>query len=268
MSGFISRSQQQRDRLMQMFIKRNAHSGDRPAEKGLTIIECLVAIFVIGLTVTLITPPIFIAAATRAQNRRAEQALQIAQGEVDRIRVMVARGTHTVAVLPNIVAEPLQNTAPPNGLWGNNVLKTSGVACAGITRYNDGPIAIDKGLMVDVDGDCQADFFMQVFRTQGTITADQAQRNAGNLSQAKPSDFQLGVRVYAMLASGTRPGNSWANLRREPASLKLTNGEGNQRTRPLAVIYTSFAWSDQSNTLCDYFQDINPAALPNNCVRR
>ncbi|HEY9629591.1 MAG TPA: type II secretion system protein [Coleofasciculaceae cyanobacterium] len=246
--------------------------GNAPKDQGLTLIECLVAVLVIGLTVTLITPPLFIAAATRAQNRRAEQALQIAQGEVDRIRVMVSRGSHSVASLPQAPYAPnasaMRNFAPPNGFVSGGLLKTTSNNCpTSAVRYDDRAVAPDKALKVDVDGDCAADFFMQVFRTEGTITQDQVSRNAV-ASQRKPSDFVLGVRVYSILADGTRPGNAWGNLGSQQASLQMTNGEGSQRTRPLAVIYTPFSWSDQSNTLCDYFQDSNPRALPGSCTPR
>ncbi|MBI4779852.1 MAG: prepilin-type N-terminal cleavage/methylation domain-containing protein [Oscillatoriophycideae cyanobacterium NC_groundwater_1537_Pr4_S-0.65um_50_18] len=245
--------------------------GNAPKDQGLTLIECLVAVFVIGLTVTLITPPLFIAAATRAQNRRAEQALQIAQGEVDRFRVMVSRSSHIVANLPQApYATTMRTFAPPNGFVSGGLLKTTSNNCpTSVVRYDDRALAPDKALKVDVDGDCAADFFMQVFRTEGTVTQDQISRNAV-ASQRKPSDFVLGVRVYSILADGTRPGNSWGNLENpvQQASLQMTNGEGSQRKRPLAVIYTPFSWSDQSNTLCDYFQDSNPRALPGSCTPR
>jgi prepilin-type N-terminal cleavage/methylation domain-containing protein len=231
---------------------------------GVTLIECLIAILVIGLTVSLITPPIFIAVATRAQSRRAEQALQIAQGEVDRIRVMVSRSKHTAADLPKPVNGTLQAYPPPRSFFSNTTVKTPSSGCTGgIVRYDDQPIDANKALKVDVDGDCQADFFMQVFRTEGYTTTDQRAR-ATSLDQAKPSEFQLGIRVYAIMADGNQPGNSWGNLQTEAASLKLTNGEGGQRRQPLAVIYTPFSWSDQSSSLCDYYS----GALPGSCPAR
>ncbi|MBW4661499.1 MAG: type II secretion system GspH family protein [Drouetiella hepatica Uher 2000/2452] len=233
-------------------------------EQGLTLIECLVAVFVIGLTVTLITPPLFIAAATRAQNRRAEQALQIAQGEVDRIRTMVARGNHTNADLPKEIPNgiALKDYGTPNGFVGS-LIKTPSSACTG--RYDDRAIDPTKALKVDVDGDCVADFFMQVFRTRGNTTQDQ-RTSTPTVTQQRPSDFQLGVRVYSIVADGTAPGNAWGNLESPPqqASLQMTNGQGNQRRRPLAIIYTPFSWSDQNSTLCSYFQNAN-GALPQGC---
>jgi prepilin-type N-terminal cleavage/methylation domain-containing protein len=218
--------------------------------QGLTLIECLVAIFVIGLTVSLITPPIFIAVASRAQSRRAEQALQIAQGEVDRIRVMVARSQHTITVLPKTVAGNLQAVAAPSGL-------VAGIKSAQICnpRYDNAPLDVNRAVQIDVDGDCDPDFFMQVFRTAGTISADQIADGKTNPGSEKPTEFQLGVRVYSILAK-----SSLGNLQTNPASLGLVNGEGGQRSRPLAVLYTPFSWSDQKGTLCAYHQGGNPNA--------
>ncbi|HEY9642508.1 MAG TPA: prepilin-type N-terminal cleavage/methylation domain-containing protein [Coleofasciculaceae cyanobacterium] len=264
MSVSTARFQQWLHNLGQTIAK--TQGGDRchpPSAQGdpagVTLIECLIAILVIGLTVSLITPPIFIAVATRAQSRRAEQALQIAQGEVDRIRVMVARGNHTIANLPKpITNTDLQAYPPPRSFFSNTIVKTPNGGCTGgIVRYDDQPIDADKALKVDVDGDCQADFFMQVFRTN--TPADQLS------NQSKPSNFQLGVRVYAIMADGNQAGNSWGNLQTDPASLKLTNGEGGQRKQPLAVIYTPFSWSDQSSSLCDYQPS---GALPGSCPAR
>ena len=71
------------------------------SEKGLTLIECLVAIVIISITVVAITPPIFVATASRIQSRRAEQANAIAQAEIDRIRTVVERGSkYTAEELP------------------------------------------------------------------------------------------------------------------------------------------------------------------------
>ena len=77
----------------------------RSSEKGLTLLECLMAVTVMGLTISLVLPPLLIAAATRVQTRRAEQSLQIAQGEVDRIRNLVAINRHIIDALPSAVAD-------------------------------------------------------------------------------------------------------------------------------------------------------------------
>jgi type II secretory pathway pseudopilin PulG len=202
------------------------------------------AIVVIGLTVAMIAPPLVIAAATRVQNRRAEQALQIAQGEVDRVRAMVARDQHTPARLPAITTPPggnFQAVAAPASL---SQLKKSPASCG---TYTGQQIPVNQTLQVDVDGDCQPDFIMQVFRTQGNTKNSEIVQGTN-----RPSDFQMGVRVYSILADG-----NWSNLQTLPASLQLTKGQGKQRSRPLAVLYTPFSRSDQSDALCFYQQGQN-----------
>jgi prepilin-type N-terminal cleavage/methylation domain-containing protein len=216
----------------------------KTSEQGLTLLECLMAIVVIGLTVAMITPPLVIAAATRVQNRRAEQALQIAQGEVERVRAMVARDQHTPARLPATTNPPggnLQAVAAPASL---SQFRKSPASCG---TYNGQQIPVNQTLLVDVDGDCQDDFIMQVFRTQGNTNNTEIVQGSN-----RPSEFQMGVRVYSILANG-----NWSNLQTLPASLQLTKGEGRQRSRPLAVLYTPFASSDQSDTLCFYQQGQN-----------
>jgi prepilin-type N-terminal cleavage/methylation domain-containing protein len=234
--------------------KSQVHSS-KASEQGLTLLECLMAIVVIGLTITMITPPLVISAATRVQNRRAEQAMQIAQGEVDRIRALVARDEHTAARLPAIVAAGnLQSvTAPafPSPSWP---LKSPSSCGAAYNNRVPSPIPATEGLRVDVDGDCDPDFFMQTFRTAGSVNSAEA------IGANRPSAFQMGVRVYSILANG-----SSGNLETEPASLKITSNQGKQRTRPLAVLYTPFSRSDQGDALCFYQPNERESRLSGSC---
>jgi len=213
------------------------------SEQGLTLLECLMAVVVMGLTMAMITPPLVIAAATRVQNRQAEQAMQIAQGEVDRVRTTLARESGqnlTLARLPAIasVGGPLDSFAAPTRPSTSSPIKSSATTC-GTNSNNGEQIAVNQALRIDVDGDCKADFFMQTFRTEGTIRG----------SATTPSDFQLGVRVYSILAA-----SSSGTLETKPAALQIVGGQGNRRTRPLAVLYTPFSQSDQGNALCSYHQ--------------
>jgi type II secretory pathway pseudopilin PulG len=225
----------------------------KQSEQGLTLLECLMAVVVIGLTITMITPPLVIAAATRVQNRRAEQAMQIAQGEVDRVRAMVARDQHIPARLPAIANPPggnLQAVAAPavpaNPTSPSASAPIKSPSNCGTGTYNNGEqIPVTQGLRVDVDGDCKADFFMQTFRTAGNIS-----RSEIIATTNRPSDFQMGVRVYSILANG-----SSGALETKAASLQIVRGEGKQRTRPLAVLYAPFSRSDQGDALCSYQQE-------------
>jgi len=208
------------------------------------------AVVVMGLTMAMITPPLVIAAATRVQNRQAEQAMQIAQGEVDRVRAMLAREIRanvTLAQLPAIasISGNLEGFAAPAS---TSSLMKSPVTCS--AAYNGTQVPVNQGLRVDVDGDCKADFFMQTFRTAGTIRG----------SATTPSDFQMGVRVYSILAA-----SSLGTLNTKAAALQIVGGQGNRKTRPLAVLYTPFSQSDQGSTLCSYHQGSNQTKLSAAC---
>ncbi|MGJ3247534.1 MAG: type II secretion system protein [Elainellaceae cyanobacterium] len=207
-------------------------------EAGLTLLECLVAIAVIALTGAMVGPPLLLATATRIQNQRAEQALQIAQGEVDRVRSRVERGEHTPTNLPAAAGNPtsLETVATPASVA--SALKSVSSTCS---TYAGTQIPLNQALQIDVDGDCQPDFLMQVFRTRGTVSQrEQVGRN-------RPGEFDLMVRVYAAIAQ-----TNLGNLDNEPASLRFTSGEGNQRSRPLAVLATQITWSESDNSLFCY----------------
>lgn len=135
---------------------------DKTQEAGLTIIESIMAILILTIMLVSITPPLALIVATRVQNRRAEQALNLAQAEVDRIRVMVELGDYTTEDLPGT------NSAAPAS--ENDVVKK------------------------DIDRDETTDFLVQSF-----ITYDQDKDQfAGELA---PSRFNLTVRVYAAVAA-------------------------------------------------------------------
>jgi type II secretory pathway pseudopilin PulG len=224
-------------------------SEQRPSEQGLSILECLIAVAVLGLTAGLVLPPLVIASATRVQTRRAEQALQLAQGEVDRIRILVERNEHTPARLPAIANGGTLETVPAPGTAFTQLKSPSN--CNTRTEIQ---VPANRALLIDVDGDCQADFMMQTFRTQGSTTQSE------QIGQNRPSEFRLGVRVYSITAGrvdATRayvqPGGNLTGLQTQAANLSLTSSEGNQLRRPLAVLYTRVSWGDRDSTLCDYF---------------
>lgn len=212
------------------------------------------AVAIIALTATMITPPLFIAAVSRVQQRRAEQAFQLAQGEVDRFRVLVARGQHLPARLPVAVggignnppptatdldgATPAPNTIAP-------VLDTVNPACPG-TLYVEQQLQPNEVRPTDVDGDCQADFYVQVFRTAGTVS--RPERSSGT---RRPSRFLVGVRVYSFLAKDSL--DAGTALEKEPINLNITGEVMSQRTNPLSVVYTDVRWTEQSEAACDYF---------------
>jgi type II secretory pathway pseudopilin PulG len=205
------------------------------AEQGLTLIECLVAIIIITLTVIAITPPVFIATASRIQSRRAQQANQIAQSEVDRVRTIMERTNFTIDQLPATIGRPaeLKDVAVASGP------ATQLLSPANCQTYPDAnPVSATSLIPVDVDGDCRAEFGMQVFRTDGCIPADFAAR-----PNQPPSSFTMGVRVYSYAQGEALP-----TLSAERATLAMTTGKrdggvGGQARKPLQVLISKVTQS-------------------------
>lgn len=214
-------------------------------EQGLTLMECIVAIAVIALTSAMIGPPLVLAAATRLQNRRVEQSTQLAQGEIDRIRTLVTLSDHSRENLPAVTAQLNLNAedAPDSSF---NLLESVNAGCP--TPYDGSQVPINQALPIDIDGDCDVDFLVQTFREAGAFsTQENARGNDG-----RPNTFSVMVRVYAANAA-----TNYGTLETEPASLRFTSGEGNQRQRPLAVIASEMSWSDSDGSLFCYHSTNN-----------
>ena len=200
--------------------------------QGFTIVESLMGIVVISVVAVVITPPIIISTATRVQNRRAEQAMQLAQAEVDRIRVFVEQGIDYSTKLPPV---------PVGAIPENNIAKVAAPTTFVTTRALAD--ASTKAFGVDVDKDNQVDFYVQTFRDN----------DANAIVTGATTDtlvaFQLGVRVYSKVAK-------FGSLQTppQPASLQFTTSSGSQEFRPLAVAYTTVSRSDTRVSLEKYRQ--------------
>ena len=210
-------------------------------EQGLSLIECLMSIVVIALTGAMMLPPLFVATANRVQNRRAEQALQLAQGEVDRVRALVEQQTQDDRNLPKVATNvtELSNVPAPGAI--SSITRSVSTACnsaelpantvLGFSATPELP-AVTEFLNIDLDGkaDCEPEFLMQIFRTEATN-----------------DQFELGVRVYA---SSADPQNQ--ALKTDEASLKYTTGTGNQNSSPLAVVYTEIKAVNAIQSMCKF----------------
>ncbi|WP_009631832.1 type II secretion system GspH family protein [Synechocystis sp. PCC 7509] len=213
--------------------------------QGFTLVESLMGILVITVVAITITPPIVISTATRVQNRRAEQAMQLAQAEVDRIRVLVEQGGAYTAKLPPV----------PSGIIpDSNIAKVTAPTTFVTTPIVSGKIDTDlsralanattKAFGVDVDNDAQVDYYVQIFRDNNS--------NAIPTGTTTLVAFQLGVRVYSKVARA-------GSLQILPASLRLTTSYGSQEFSPLAVAYTTVARSDATTvSLEKYKQYLSP----------
>jgi prepilin-type N-terminal cleavage/methylation domain-containing protein len=243
---------------------------------GFTLIESLVAIIIVSITVVAISPPIFWATGTRVQNRRAEQALSIAQATIDQVRARVERGGSTALELPAIDTGATAGKRPnpagplPSAQWTSmqaitpqcntvSQLKPSiaAVPATGTTAAVPA-VAADKQypdigqylpVMTTNDSVCKPDFLVQVFRNDG-ICANGIACSASALpaNDRQPLVFSVGVRVYSAIAKN----NGTTALLKEKAGLTGTTGTGQAGTRPLAVLYATVAKSDASASLNNY----------------
>ena len=256
-------------------ISKASKPRSKSSGAGFTLIESLVAIIIVSITVVAISPPIFWATGTRVQNRRAEQALSIAQATIDQVRAKVERGGSNALELPAIDTTATAGKRPnpagplPSAEWTSmqgitpecntvSLLKPSIAAVPATETTAAVPaVAADKqypdiGQYLPVittnDSDCKPDFLVQVCRNDG-ICADGIACSASALpaNDRQPLVFSVGVRVYSALAK-----NSTTALLKEKAGLTGTTGTGQAGTRPLAVLYATVARSDASASLNNY----------------
>ena len=214
-----------------MISTKSKQFEQRSSEDGLTLIECLVAIVVIALTTASIGPMMLFSVATRVQNQKTEQALQLAQSEIDKVRLTVEQGGDYADRLAELsVVSSAASTAveigPPDSFIDNAILATD----------------VNQARKFDIDGDGDDDFAIQLFRTEG-ITVPAADPTAAST----PVTFDIGVRVYDALSEGS-------TLQSDPVGLTFTSGQGERRTHPLAVMYSQITQGDRSGSLCQYWK--------------
>jgi len=202
-----------------------------PNNQGLTLIECLVAIIMVALVASAITPALVISVATRVQSQKAEQALQLAQSQIDQVRLLAERNQ-----LNNVTSTATAFFVPEadSGIADNQVQDQDGPTY-GSPVARESLSSPDETFSESLSGH---DFAIQLYRTQGLERDDE------------PVAFAMGVRVYDQNA--VTSGGS-GNLSTEPLALGITGGEGQRLNRPLAVLYTTVAVSlnEEGDSLCD-----------------
>ena len=224
-------------------------------EQGLTLTECIVAIVVLSAVIVSMTPPIFLAVATRAQNKKAEQALQLAHGEIDKIRVLIERGEYQEPELPPNAGTntTVDNVTPPQSVYYNgSIIQSTNYYCSKYDQQGAPQLKVTEALLVDINGDCKPDFLVQTFRV------NQILKPGTNI----PMIFTMGVRVYSTAAANfDATGKNFIsikpNLSTKEASLQLSTGEGDQTTKPLSVLTVNIAQADNQNSLTKYCQFLN-----------
>lgn len=207
--------------------KRWGSASPSTGEEGLTLIECLAAIVVVGLIGAAIAPVLVLSVATRVQSQKSEQALKVAQSEIDAIRVLLERGGDdlTGANFPPVAAG-FADDAVTTALGPDAVTNDPDNYDADYTRARP----------LDIDDDGTFDFAIQSYRT------------AGEEIDSLPVAFTLGVRVYDYRAVEAARGN----LDTRQASIGLTSSEGDRALQPLATLYTAMSVSDDDQSFCNY----------------
>lgn len=249
-------------KVLKQVLKGNTSNLNTSA--GFTLIESLVAMVVISITLVAITPPIFWATGTRVQNRRAEQALALAQGEIDRVRAQIERGISVDSTNPADVATnylpqsvgvmsvfkdyPAPLTAWKNVRSTNPDNNTAEKIVSGDKRYPDA----NQYIPVDTDGDGKNDFLVQVFRDNGVCGNNKAVCTDTN----PPTMFSVKVRVYAGMAASNA-----GKLLIDRASLTGSTGTGQANYKPLAILSSRVAKSVNSNAL-DQNREYQPPLSP------
>jgi type II secretory pathway pseudopilin PulG len=207
---------------------------NKRSEQGLTLLETLVGILVISIVLAASTPPILFAAATRIQNSRAEQAMQLAQKEIDRVRLIVEREDSKNNDLPpseTSITDPenIKNVGAPTAICTSS--------CPVNHARQDGK------------------FLIQVFREPGVKETDIRSPDPTPNTEDQVIAFRVGVRVYSHAAINTLTNGGF--LETEAASLQMTSGLGQQSNRPLAVLYADFARGDLTLSLEGYKKFLN-----------
>ncbi|HIK26820.1 MAG: type II secretion system GspH family protein [Oscillatoriaceae bacterium SKW80] len=192
-------------------------------EKGLTLIECLVGMMVIAIIISAITPPLLIAFATRVQNYKASQAMKIAQGEIERVRLLVEKGKYQAGWTRGLPPQMPLNDFDYLGV-GAPITTTPNGPCP-LTNVQGDANPRTTWCSVDINGDGQWDLGVQTFRTPPFTTRGNPRTD--EYPYGMPIAFVMTVRVYtrAALESGNLnkpPGNF---PRDKTVSLGMTAGE-------------------------------------------
>ncbi len=209
---------------------------------GLTLLEALVAMIIISVIISVITPPVFISVATRVYQRKTEQALNIAQQEVDAVRRTVSSGDYDDAtgslrnytkVLPPTVSNKtkLFDHDAPNDVCLPTVSDPPSVSDSPYCTNTTTAIKRDSSSGgVGGSADNSSIFYVQVFRTEGS------KLNATDV----PGAFRMAVRVY-------EENPKEFTLGKTQAPLTFTTGTARRKGKdalPLAVLYTEVTRGD------------------------
>lgn len=200
------------------------------AVSGLTLIECLVAIAVVAITTAAIGPMILFSVATRVQNQRVEEALRLAQTEINKVRTEIDSGDYRIAIdnIPPTSERCIADTSAPRKFLPSG---------SNINRVTD-------ARLVDFDGDGDDDYAIQLFRKEKFRKEINSSGEEELVATPKPIMVEIGARVYDSKRAEPSSGKV---LDTKAASLTFTSGEGQAGTHPLAVIYRALSPGERAD---------------------
>lgn len=169
-------------------------------QSGFTIIECLLAIIIVGILMTAIAPVLAISVATRLQARRVELATQAAKTYIDAVRSgaiaapnktiylteaqLAGTGTGNDRRTFSATAAPLATQLPATCVGGTTPNPATYPYCLNSTTASLYCVDNDGG---GCTSSSSKDFIVQAFRST-TVTAGPGDDSA--------KGYLLGVRVY------------------------------------------------------------------------
>lgn len=237
-------------------------------EAGLTLLEALMAMFIVTIVLSFIAAPILMTAGTRVKNQETDYALQLAQQRIENARIALITATSwtTKDLNDNDTLETAESAltitataedSRPAGIPRKaSLTATTPTANDFTSTANAGKVMEVKAPTarcgtaalivtavtcnsaqhmeaVDIDNDNILDFYVQTFRTNQIV----------NPSDGKIIGFDMGIRIYAPQAN-----NSLGSLSTTAASAAMTSRTLSS-TQPLTVSYTTLSQGENSQAL-------------------
>ncbi|WP_017302810.1 hormogonium polysaccharide secretion pseudopilin HpsB [Spirulina subsalsa] len=228
-----------------MFLKKPSpkiHASPHPQE-GFTIIESLLAIFVVGILLVAIGPVLGFSAATRFQARRIELGSQAGRSYVEALRSRSIPppqiATTVTATTPNAALDALRNVPVPTVT--NLDCNASSYCTSPAPNSHSSFFCVDG----NNDGKCTTDQFNDFI-----IQASGVQRPANppitdNVRRADRGYF-LGIRVYRADGFKTGSGALQRSTDTIQTQAKLTTGGLGNRNAPIMEFTTEITTSNTS----------------------
>ncbi|MCW6037868.1 hormogonium polysaccharide secretion pseudopilin HpsB [Spirulina subsalsa FACHB-351] len=221
-----------------MFLKKNSpkiHASPH-AQGGFTIVESLLAIFVVGILLVAIGPVLGFSAATRFQARRIELGSQAGRSYLEALR--------SRSIPPPFIAtsstpeEALRNVPVPTGTTLN----------CDANSYCTTPAQTSTSSFFCVDGNndgkCTNDQFNDFIIQASGVQRPSNPPITDNVLRADRGYF-LGIRVYR--ADGFKPGSAFQRSTDTiRAQAKLTTGGLGNRNAPIMEFTTEITTSSTS----------------------